>query len=68
LGISVFETEEQARRQAHQYPQLGSFIVELDIPLDANVECERTTRTEGHWTIWASPAYLLERIVSIVSA
>src|SRR3712207_6082759 len=54
-GVSVFETLEQGRAQARRYPQLGRFIAEIDRPLDALVECERTTRTEGHWTIWARP-------------
>lgn len=66
-GVSVFETLEQARLQARTYPQLGGFIAEIEIPLDAPVQCERTTRTEGHWTIWAPPQYLLERIVMVTS-
>src|SRR5687768_4595103 len=66
-GISVFETLEQARSQARTYPQLGSFIAEIEIPLDAPAQCERTTRTEGYWTIWARPDYLLERVVMVTS-
>jgi hypothetical protein len=66
-GLSVFETLEQARRQAETYPRLGRFIAEIEIPLDAPIECQRTTRTEGHWTIWARPDYLLERIVMVTS-
>lgn len=64
-GLSVFETKEQACQQARTYPKLGRYVAEIDIPLDAPVECERTTRTAGHWTIWASPGYLLGRIVTV---
>jgi hypothetical protein len=67
-GISVFETLEQARQQASKYPQLGDYIAEIDVPLDAEIGCERTTHTEGHWTIWASPSDLERRVVMITSA
>jgi hypothetical protein len=67
-GISVFETLEQAREQARKYPQLGGYLAEIEVPLDAEIECERTTRTKGHWTIWASPADLLRRVVMVTSA
>jgi hypothetical protein len=64
-GISVFETIEQARLQAQKYPDLGSFIAEIEVPVDVEAVCERTTRTEGHWTIWASPVLLLQRVISV---
>jgi hypothetical protein len=66
-GVSVFETLEQARQQARKYPQLGQYIAEIDVPLDSTIECERTTRTDGHWTIWASPSELLQRVVMVTS-
>jgi hypothetical protein len=66
--VSVFETLSQARKQAREYPRLGKFIAELVVPIDAPVVCERTTRTEGHWTLWASAGDLVGRVVMVVSA
>lgn len=66
-GISVFNTEQQARKKAIAYPELGSYVARLEVPEDApGVRIERTLRTPGHHTIWADPDQLLEYVVSIV--
>jgi hypothetical protein len=65
-GVSCFETVDQARAMATRFPRLGQFIVEIDIPDDnCFIEVSRTTQTPGHYTVWASPAYLISRVVSI---
>ena len=65
-GISVNATEAQARRRARQMPMLGSHIARLDVPPDAAVRAERTTRTPGHYTLWADPAALLTCVTAVV--
>jgi len=61
----VFATEAQAHRQARGLPMLGGFVAELRIPTltpegqPQNLVYERTLRTPGHHTLWASPALLL---------
>lgn len=64
-GVSCYETADQARDLARRVPYLGAFIARVFIPDDACViEVARTGRG-GHYTVWASPAYFLGRIVSI---
>ena len=70
-GISVFNTEQQARKKVLSLRELGinlgDYIARLDIPDGApGVRIERTLRTPGHHTIWADPDQLLEYVVSIV--
>lgn len=65
-GISVFNTEQQARRKAEAYPVLGSYIAAVELPEDAPVSYERTLGTRGHFTVWGDPVYLRDRVVSIV--
>jgi hypothetical protein len=66
-GISVWETESQARLQAQVMAQrrrpLGEFIAELAI--DDTLRCEQTSQP-GHYTLWGDPAVLLRRLVRVV--
>jgi hypothetical protein len=65
-GISVYESEAQAREKARQFPDLGTHLARLEIPMSIGARIERTTRSEGHHTIWAPAAMLHACIVSIV--
>ena len=65
-GISVFNTEQQARNKAEDYPVLGGYIAAIELPDDAPVRFERTLRTRGHYTLWGDPQYLSNRVASIV--
>lgn len=51
-GISVFETAEQARQVAKRYPAQGSFIAEIVIPDESEIQYERSGPREGHHTRW----------------
>jgi len=66
-GISVWETEEQARRQARTLARrgrnLGNFIAELSI--EESVRHEQTFRP-GHYTLWDKPPVLLSSVVRVV--
>ena len=53
-GLSLFGSEEQARRVARRLPMLGSFIVALDIPPSAGARAEPTTGP-GHYTVGGDP-------------
>ena len=66
-GVSVYETEEQARAIAQKFPQLGRHIAMLEIPEGGPIRLQRTGREEGHHTLWAEPVDLLARVVSVVS-
>jgi hypothetical protein len=65
-GISVYETEQQARVKALQFPQLGGYVARLAIPPGLRVRAERTTSSEGHHTLWASAAILHSCVVDVV--
>jgi hypothetical protein len=67
-GISVSETLEQARLLCQRRPHLGRFVAKLEIPPDSGVLSERTTKTQGHWTLWATPEELLACVVTVTSA
>ena len=65
-GVSCFALRDQARDQARNRPGIGNFIAELFIPDDGcAIEVLRTGRVAGHHTVWASPAYFLDRVVSV---
>jgi len=65
-GISVYATEQQAREKAHQFPQLGRYLARLEIPAGLAVRIERTTRSEGHHTLWAPGVVLRSCVVGVV--
>lgn len=68
-GVSCFETVDQARALSRRIPGLGSFVAELFIPNDTCfIEVARTGQSAGHYTVWASPAYFVSRVVSVVPA
>jgi hypothetical protein len=64
-GVSVYNTEQQARKKAVRLPFLGSFIAELRIPDDGSVRFERTTGSTGHYTLWGDPAHMLLCVASV---
>jgi hypothetical protein len=66
-GISVFRTMSQARRTALKRPPwLGrGYIAHLVIPFDAEMRVERTTKSAGHYTLWADPASIMSWVVSV---
>ena len=66
-GLSTFAELEQAVRKARQYPALGAYVAELDIPETPAVRIERTLqRSRGHHTVWGNPSYLLTCTVWVV--
>jgi hypothetical protein len=67
-GISVYATEQQSRAKARQFPLLGRYLARLEIPAGLAVWIERTTRSEGHHTLWASGAALRSCVVGVVPA
>lgn len=67
-GISVYDTALRAMAKSRRYPWLGAFIARLEIPDDAPVSIERTTKSRGHYTIWADPSLILTCVVEVISA
>jgi hypothetical protein len=66
-GISVYQTEDQARATAIWRPSLGRYIAAIEIEDGAPVRWEPTGAAEsGHHTLWGTPTDLLARVVSIV--
>lgn len=53
-GLSLFGSEEQARRVVRRLPMLGSFIAALDIPPGAGMRAEPTTGP-GHYPLGGDP-------------
>lgn len=67
-GISVFRTLTQAQRTARKRPPwLGrGYIVRLLIPYGATARIERTTKSAGHYTLWADPDSIMSWVAEIV--
>ena len=68
-GISVHETEAQARRQARETPWLGRYIAELHVPEPppGGMRWERTIAgNDGHFTLWGDPKALLSYVVQVI--
>ena len=65
-GLSVFDSLATARAQRGRSTWIGDFIAELLLPEAVQIRARRTTKTEGHWTIWAEPDLLLASVVAII--
>lgn len=67
-GISVFRTFAQAQRTARKRPPwLGhGYIARLVIPYGAEARIDRTTKSAGHYTLWADPASIMSWVAGIV--
>ena len=65
-GISVYGTENQARRKALDYPFLGRYLAVLDVPEGGSLRFERTTRSRGHHTLWGDPDAIAACVVAVV--
>jgi hypothetical protein len=65
-GVSAFETAQQARAKALAAGDFGRYIVELRIPLDGPITCERGRPGGGHWTLYGRPKDFLQYVVSVV--
>lgn len=62
-GISLYNTEAQARKKAMGLPWSGkAFIAELQIPVNGPFVIERTTESRGHHTLWAEPHAILHYV------
>ena len=62
-GVSIFETEEQARKLAAEIRKRYDYIAELAVP--GGVRFERQGRRAGHHNVYASPEDLLSWVVRV---
>ncbi len=67
-GVSMYRTLSLARRVARKRPPwMGAgHIARVTIPLDEDVRVERTTRSEGHYTVWCEASRLLSWVDDVV--
>ena len=64
-GLSVYDSEANARRKARQVPAIGSYIARVDLPAEASFKYEKTGG-RGHYTLWAEARTLLDNVVEVV--
>lgn len=66
-GSSVYRTWAQAKKTAKKRPPwLGrGFIAEIRIPSGSSARVERTTRSAGHYTLWADARRVMEWVVRV---
>src|SRR6266508_1092843 len=53
------------RERARRFTRISRYIATIQVPLDGRFRFERTTRTEGHYTLWGSPTELISCVLSI---
>lgn len=63
----MYDSLEAAIDKARGVAGLGSFIARVEIPDDADVRIEQTSRERAHFTVWAPAALLRSWIADIVS-
>jgi hypothetical protein len=66
-GLSVYDTQAQARRTARRYRGLGAFLAAVDVPLDGRCRIERTLHRAGHHTVWGDADLLHAAVARVVS-
>ena len=64
-GLSVYDSEANARRKARQVPVIGSHIAKVELPAETSFKYEKTGG-RGHYTLWAEAQTLLDNVVEIV--
>src|SRR4051812_47333572 len=67
-GVSVYATEQQARKKARGWAPLfplGSYIARLDLPDTTPITVEKTLGA-GHHTLRGDPDVMLGYVVSVV--
>jgi hypothetical protein len=65
-GLSFWATAAQARRSARRFRNQGDDLALVAIEVDGPIQVEKT-RGPGHFTVWALPHALLDRVVSVES-
>ena len=69
-GVSVFATEQQARKKARSLREIGhsigDYIAEVAVPDDRGFVIERTTSSPGHHTIWGPLSLLVDCVHRVV--
>ena len=64
-GISLFDSVEQARKQARGKPWLGNaFLAELAVPI-GQFRFEQTGKRKSHYTLWGKPHDILRYVIRI---
>jgi hypothetical protein len=62
-GVSFWDDAELAKQQADQWPNMGDYIVAVDIP--DGIPAEETMKP-GHYTVWAEAEQLTAWVVQCV--
>lgn len=62
-GLSMYESEVQARETAARFPNVWQTIAVLDLPDDGRFRMEQTGVAAGHWTVWAQPDAVIHYVV-----
>jgi hypothetical protein len=64
-GVSVQNTMAQARNRA-KIIRGKTYVAVLEVPDDADIRCERTGGTRGHYTLWGEPDELLSYVRDVI--
>ena len=56
-GISVFDSEELARKKARTVPQIGGYIVRLEVGDNSGI-VSMPTFGKGHYTLWGAVEHI----------
>lgn len=65
-GISVWNTEIQARNKARDLPWLGQYIATVVLSASDLIAYQKTNG-RGHFTLWGDPQAILDCVTTVVS-
>lgn len=65
-GLSLYDTEAQARETARRFPTLGGLIAAVALPEGGPFRVEQTLRS-GHHTAWGESRDFLAAVLSVVA-
>lgn len=65
MALSMYRSQDQARKTARQWPKIGQYVAELELVSGKGFNIADTGHP-GHVSVWGDPLELRECIVDIV--
>jgi hypothetical protein len=63
-GLSLYRDPRDAHATAQDFPRLGRYVQQVDVPLPSGITGRQTPgRYPSHWTLWGEPDEFLRYLV-----
>jgi hypothetical protein len=64
-GLSMYDTPEQARATANDFPALGTYVATVSIDTRNRRIVAHQTLKPGHYTVWGAPEVILAAVDTV---